>query len=66
MDNSPFSGSESIIDSATETFCRAFTRDRDFRGAYARAIAHGSVPQGVDPHDPRVVAIRRRCRDAEE
>ena len=29
-------------------------------------ITHGALPQGVDPHDPRVLEILRKCREAGE
>ena len=66
MDTSPMEGSESIVSGATDKFCKAFADERAFRGPLARAIAHGSVPQGVDPYDPRVLAIRRKCREQDE
>ena len=61
MDTSPMEGSESVVSGATEKFLQAFADERAFRGPFARAIARGPVPQGVDPYDPRVIAIRRKC-----
>ncbi len=65
MDTSPLTGTESIVTESTDSFCAMFSCDRAFRGPYAQAIAHGALPQGVDPYDPRVIAIRRKCREAE-
>ena len=62
-DTSPLEGSENIVKETTDQFCEAFSEERDFRGEFAAVVACGSLPQGVDPHDPRVVEIRRKCQE---
>ena len=59
---SPFDEWRSIIEETTDQFCKVFSEDRDFEGSFATAVGHGALPHGVDPHDPRVTEIRRKCR----
>ena len=63
MDTSPLEGWENVVKETTDQFCKAFSGERDFHGEFAGVVACGSLPQGVDPHDPRVVEIRRKCRE---
>ena len=64
MDTSPLEEWANVLRYATEHFCKAFVDESDFAGDFARVVAAGALPQGVDPHDPRVQAIRRRCQEA--
>ena len=61
-DTSPLEELENIVKDATDQFCKVFDEERDFHGGFATAVARGSLPHGVDPHDPRVVEIRRKCQ----
>jgi hypothetical protein len=63
MDNSPLEQSENIIQETTDAFCRIFVAEHDFRGSFAISVSLGSLPHGVDPHDPRVLEIRRKCQE---
>ena len=63
MDTSPLEGWGNVLPDATEHFCKSFVQESDFRGEIARVVASGALPQGVDPYDPRVLAIRRKCRE---
>lgn len=63
MDNSPLEQSENIVQETTEAFCRIFVAEHDFRGSFAISVSLGSLPHGVDPHDPRVLKIRRKCQE---
>jgi len=62
MDTSPREGWESIVKETTDAFCKVFAEERDFHGTFAESVGHGALPQGVDPHDPRVVEIRQKCQ----
>ena len=64
MDTSPLEGSESIVRETTDAFCRSFCEERNFHGAFASTVGRGALPQGVDPQDPRVLEIKRRCRES--
>ena len=64
MDTSPLEGWESIGKETTDAFCKAFSQERDFHGAFAHSVGRGSLPHGIDPHDPRVVEIRRKCQES--
>ncbi|HUJ27645.1 MAG TPA: hypothetical protein VLW85_16590 [Myxococcales bacterium] len=63
MPASPFDDWDSIVAETTDEFCRAFRDERSFHGRFARTVAFGAFPHGVDPHDPRVLEIQRRCRE---
>jgi len=63
MDTSPLEEWGNVVQETTDRFCRLFAEDRDFSGDLAAAISRGALPQGVDPHDPRVVEIRRKCQE---
>lgn len=63
MDTSLLEEWGNVVQEKTDQFCRLFAEDRDFSGHFAAAIRRGALPQGVDPHDPRVVEIRRRCEE---
>ena len=62
MSPSPFDGWDNIVRETTDEFCRAFRDEKSFRGRLASIVAFGAFPHGVDPHDPRVREIQRRCR----
>ena len=63
MDTSPLEECENIVKATTDAFCKVFLEEGDFRGPSAQAVGRGSLPNGVDPHDPRVLAIRRKCQE---
>ena len=52
-----------VLQDATDHFCNSFVSESSFRGDFARVVATGALPQGVDPYDPRVLAIRQKCRE---
>jgi len=63
MDPSQFEEWENTVTEATDEFCKSFVNERAFYGPFAVAVGHGSLPQGVDPHDARVLELRRKCRE---
>ena len=63
MDPSPFEEWESIVRETTDEFCKSFVSESAFQGSFAVAVGHGSLPQGVDPYDARVLELRRKCRE---
>ena len=63
MDTSPLEEWENIVKATTDAFCKVFLEEGDFLGPFAQAVGRGSLPSGVDPHDPRVLAIRRTCQE---
>ncbi len=63
MDTSPLEGWDSIVRETTDAFCKSFAQERDFDGAFAESVGRGALPHGVDPFDPRVIAIRRKCQE---
>ena len=63
MDTSPLEECENIVSATTDAFCKLFVQERDFHGSFAIAVSRGSLPNGVDPHDPRVLGIRRKCQE---
>jgi len=62
VDISLFERWEWVIKETTEAFCKMFSDERGFDGSFALAVGQGALPDGVDPHDPRVIEIRRECR----
>jgi hypothetical protein len=64
MDTSPLEEWENIVRETTDAFCKLYSEERDYRGEFALTVGHGSLPQGVDPYDPRVIEIRRKCRES--
>jgi hypothetical protein len=54
-----------LTQETTDDFCEAFSGpDEDFCGAFARMVATGILPEGVDGDDARVKEIVRKCQDA--
>jgi len=55
----------SLIKAVTDDFCDAWkSPDEKFNGFTARMVATGNLPAGVDPKDPRVIEVVRKCREA--
>lgn len=52
-----------IIESTTEDFVQAFTKEEDYRGFTASLIGHGHLPDGVDIDDARVQRIIAKCSE---
>ena len=48
-------------DSLTDDFVACFQTDADCTGGMARIVATGSLPEGVNPDDPRVKEVVARC-----
>jgi hypothetical protein len=63
MDRSAFDGWDNIVAETTNEFCKSFANENAFDGAFAAAVGYGSLPQGVDPFDPRVIELRRKCQE---
>ena len=64
MGISPIEGWESIVKETTDAFCKVFSEERNFHGAFAQSVSRGALPHGVDPYDPRVLEIRHRCQES--
>ena len=62
MSSRPFEGRKSVATETTDQFCVGFAKESEFDGDLARTVANGLFPQGVDPQDPRVREIQRKCR----
>ena len=54
------------VKATTDAFCKAFAEEADFQGSFALAVGQGFLPQGVDPTDPRVIEIMRKCAEPAE
>lgn len=51
-----------VVRETTDDFCASFVNDPTmFASSFARMVGYGSLPDGVDPDDTRVRAIRKRC-----
>ncbi len=66
VDTSPLDEWANVDEETTESFCRLFVGEADYCGAFARSVSRGALPTGVDPHDPRVLEIQRKCRERED
>lgn len=63
MDRSAFDEWHNVMNETTDEFCKTFANETAFEGAFAAAVGYGSLPQGVDPYDPRVIEVRRKCQE---
>ncbi|MFL5250109.1 MAG: hypothetical protein ACJ783_10075 [Myxococcales bacterium] len=62
MDRSAFDEWHNAVSETTDEFCKTFANETAFEGAFAAVVGYGSLPQGVDPYDPRVIEVRRKCQ----